>query len=172
MAADALLFSQPLSINGDGSGGFEAIGNYSAGGVGSTEFYIQPAGVDRLYIARLIIMIEDAGTFATDGYGAGGALTNGISFEIRQSNDDVVAALQNTIHSNIEWGALCYDVGYHDFGGGQANKFLLVRWTFERMGSPIILEDRQKLVMVLSDNFSGLVKHRFNIQGHFLNRSM
>lgn len=156
---------------GDGSGLIDAIGDYSSGALGLTEFAFAPAAGEVFKIARLIVTIEDAGTFDSAAYGNGITLTNGISIHKRTGVpngsstliQDLTAA--DPVHTNTEWGSYCYDVALHDFGAG--NPVLLVRWTFSKSGGDVELDGdaAEYLSIRCSDDMSALVGHEFQLQG-------
>ena len=66
----------------------------------------------------------------------------------------------------MDWAKFCYDVDHENFGLG--NEFLNVRWTFSKSGTYIQLngENNDKLEIVVNDDLSGLVNHRFLVQGY------
>jgi hypothetical protein len=50
-------------------------------------------------------------------------------------------------------------------GNGTGDNFMVVRWTFERSGFGLRLQDQQKFKLVLNDDFSVLTSHFFQVQG-------
>ena len=145
----------------------EAIGNYAAAPE-SFRFKCK-SGSQKLHRARIIVTIEDSGEFNTDLYGKDIVLTNGISLMVRDESDTLLMDYtdDDPVHTNVEWAEYCYDVQYHDFGTGSANKFLNVRWTFERSGKFLSLSSGDYLEVSLNDDFTGLVAHRFLVQGYY-----
>lgn len=159
------IIAQFADTDGDGGGTINAIGNYSGT---ADDFYIEAQAGERIGIARVIVQIEDSGAFDAGTYGNGVALTNGITVLVLDSENSTIIDLTGgePIKKNSDWGRLCYDVQVLDWGTG--NEFCLARWTFSRMsdqGDPLILSEGQKLVFRLNDDFSGLVGHRFFIEG-------
>lgn len=160
----ALIF-QHLTPNGDGTGGFNANGDYS-----STEeiFYIQPPS-DKVYcIQRMIGMIEDSNNMRAEYYGdMGVALTNGITVRV-SNNNGVILDMTNghPIKRNAEWGQFCYDVDLKSWGTG--NEFILIKWDLSLPEQSLFLTgaNGDKLELILNDDFSGLVSHHFVIEGH------
>ena len=158
--ANEMVF-QLMSTNGDGTGTTNAIGDYSAG----TDFYITPGSTQRYAIFRMLVFIEDTQALSADEYGNLAALANGVRVVLRDKNDaeiiDLTAGV--TIKNNAQWAQVCHDSKQSDYGSG--NNFVSVRWTFAKAGSPIFVQEHEKLVVELSDNFTGLVTHTFIVQG-------
>jgi hypothetical protein len=74
----------------------------------------------------------------------------------------------SNVKSVVGWAEHCYDITEHSFGSG--NNFVVVRWTFEHAGRPLILDsfNDEKLVVTINDDLSSLVHHEFQIQGHVI----
>ena len=164
MTASVLRISQYLDDNGDGTGSKNANGDYS---LGVENFFYKATGYTDIH--RVIVSIQDSGSFRANGYGAifgAGAPSNGILVKVIDSDDltELIDLTDNIgIKTNAQWGKLCYDVDVKAWGVG--DEFLLARWTFTRGGSPLFLKPGQSLRFVLNDDFSGLVDHAFLIQG-------
>ena len=155
---------QFLDTNGDGTGTKDASGNYSGGSI--TDFFIQPP-IDKVYdLDRIIIQIEDNGNMDAGSYGNGINLTTGITVQKQDSAGNVLIDLLDglNIFTNGEWARYNYDIASTDFGTG-AN-YVHIRWSFNKSGEGIILKNREKLVITLNDNFSGLNGHYFMAQGN------
>jgi hypothetical protein len=150
-----------LDTNGDGTGTKNAVGNYSST---PTVFYIQDT-TKTFYVNRMLIQLEDAGAFATNDYGAGTGLTNGISINIYDSTGAVLNDLTDgiPIKSNNDWARVCYDLKLENWATG--NGAIHARWTFANAGHPIILKQGDRLGLTLNDNFTGLVSQYFKVQG-------
>jgi hypothetical protein len=179
----AQYINQYLSLNGDGTGEIEMVGNYSsAEGI----FYFEvPAGY-HMHANRLIVYLRDTGAFDAAKYGNNVTLAAGIFLEIVNESDVVQTTLTpRPVRTNSEWGSFCYDIVNHSFGTG--DEFLLVRWTFghatapgieqEISGSgartegfpPLELPTGWKLRARLNDDLSGLNEHRICVQGIQIN---
>ena len=162
-------FARYLDTDGDGTGTYNAIGDYSSA---KEEFYIQPKTGQVLQLNRIMITIEDGGSIDSGGYGNNSSpLTNGIRAIVRQPDvDDIVLTAQVNVKRTADWNSLCYDGNVADFGSG--NSFYVSRWTFTKDGDPIILSENDKFIIELNDDFSGsgqaLVGHRFLIKGKIL----
>jgi len=154
-----------LDTNGDGTGTKQAIGDYS---VTPTDFYIQPASGEIYIIHRLIAIIRDTSGAAARDYGnITDGLTNGIL--VRTYRDGVMEndLTDNLpIRSNGEWARVCFDVELKTWSTG--DEILTVRWTFNNSGNPITLNGgkKEKLVLTLNDDLTGLIQHTFQIQGY------
>jgi len=161
--SSADILYQHLSTNGDGSGTFEAIGNYSGA---ATEFYIQPAAEEIFAIETVTISIQDAQKVSADKYGGMTALTNGISVQIHDSGGVVTDITSNAmIKTNGEWSSYFDSMKAHTFGTG--DELVVLYWKFADSGRSILLDGAkgEKLVFILNDDFTGLTLHRFFVQG-------
>lgn len=122
---------------------------------------------EKLSVARLIVLIEDAPNMSADEYGNLGApLTNGISIYKTDEEGTKVHEITDPdtpIVSNMTWSMYNYDVTSLAFGAG--NDAVKVRWTFLKAGFPIELFPEQSLVVDLADDFTGLARHYFQFQG-------
>ena len=158
-----IMISRYLDTNGDGTGTKNAIGNYAGG---ATPFYIAPAAGEVFRIGRMIGSYSDSSGVDTDKYGNNITLTNGIV--VRTNLNTVIIDLTDgvPILSNGGWAHQCHDLTAHQFGTG--NDHLTFRWTFTNAGQFIRLDGdtNDTLEVVLNDDFSGLVHHRFLVQGY------
>jgi len=142
----------------------DAVGNYGT----AEEFKITcKAGNQKLHLARMIVYIEDAGTFDMEKYGNAITLSNGIHISVKDSGGTEIADYDGGVNvfTNGGWGALCHDITNHTFGSG--NNSLTARWTFAKAGTPISLTSGQEFIITLEDNFTGLVGHTFMVQGYY-----
>lgn len=153
-----------LDTNGDGTGTKNAVGDYSS----ATEiFYIQPPAGVVYRVARMLVFVQDVGTFDSGSYGNGITLASGI--EIRVADDiETISDMTdgNPVKVNPHWARLCYDTAHSSYGSG--NESLAARWTFTKAGPYIRLDgdNNERLEVVLNDNFSGLVDQAFLVQGY------
>jgi hypothetical protein len=148
---------------GDGTGSKNANGNYATT---AETFYLEAGANEVVNIARMLVTVEDSTGMDATKYGNNITLTNGIS--VHCEGPDAVKMFDLTdpdvpIKTNAEWGMYCHDASLKTWGSG--NDLLLVRWTFERSGTPVQLHPGDKLIITLNDNFTGLVAHRFLLQG-------
>jgi hypothetical protein len=160
------LFSRYLDTVGDGSGTYNAIGDYGGGQV----FKLAPGADEVMSVARMIVSIRDSGAMSAEKYGFLNELSTGVTVGV-YDNDGLLFLLTDAdepITSNAMWGGYCYDVDLKTFGSG--DEFLLVRWTFARFGAPIVLQGAygQYLGVTLNDDMTGLVEQTFLGQGIYL----
>ena len=155
-----------LDTVGDGSGEKLATGDYS---VTPQEFKIAPEPGEIFSIGTMIISLCDdlihAGSY---GSMAKGPLDNGIRILLKRGTKVALDITENfPIKVVADWARLAFNAELKVWGSGQNNQFLIVRWTYERDGSPVTLSgDRnESLVLVLNDDFSHLTDHRFHIRG-------
>ena len=141
-------------------GSVSATGDYSGA---TTSFTIAPPGDDVWLIYRLLVHIQDSGTFDAEKYGNGITLTNGIEVKIYR---DGVERLDLTdgvpVLDNSHWARLCYD--FKVLSEGNGDEVGGVRWTFSE---PLGLDgsENDELRIELNDNFTGLTSHAFLAQG-------
>ena len=158
---DGELFVRFLDTNGDGTGLTNAIGDYS---LAAQDFYIQCPENTNLFISKLVIQVEDSGTFDSSSYGNGIELTNGIKiiFEDADSGElDLTADFP--IITNVDYAKYDKNLFLSTFGTG--NEYLNFTYDFFSLGRPIRLLPGEKWIIRLNDDFEALVSHTFNIQG-------
>lgn len=157
-----LLF-QLASSNGDGTGTTNMIGDYSSA---ATQITVTPASSDVYMITRMIVFVEDAGSFDSGAYANGITLTNGIDVLLKDGSGTITTLTPFPITTNAEWAAMCHDVTVHDFGTG--NTAMSVRWTFERAGKQLKLDgsEGQFLEISFNDDYTGVITHQFLLQGY------
>ena len=120
-------------------------------------------------IERLLFSIEDTSGFAPEEYGnTGAALANGYKFIVLNAASatavDLCDGVPITTNANI--GRTCYDVDVKNWGNTPTDELLVGRWTFARAGQALFLPKNYSLVAYLTDDFTGLVEHYFQIQGY------
>ena len=155
-----------LDTVGDGSGVDDLVGNYSASASAVTAAYLASAGGGGADIYRMLISIGDTAGIQSQDYGnITGGLGVGYSFEVVDGDGTQLLDLNDgfKIQTNAGISTLCYDVDLKSWGSG--NELLVARWTFSRAGSPLQLEPGYKIQTTLNDDFSGLLSHRFMVQG-------
>jgi len=153
-----------LDTNGDGSGVFNGIGDYSSS---PADFFIQPPVNAVWAIERMIVSIQ--GDCGRGGYGQEAALVNGIHIKTTNSAGDTLLDLDCAcaIKDEFQWGALCFDVSHKETNEG--NTWVFARWTFGKSGLPVVLRHQDRLVVTLNDDFEHLSAHRFQVQGAIAN---
>lgn len=148
------------------NGNVNANGNYADAGLGLTKFKIKAPPGYFLILNRMIVSVRDTGAIDSGFYGNGITLTNGINLYVKDDNleeDRIITGVP--IKTNPDWGIYCFDTDASGYGTGDNQ--LLVRWTFNRMGRPVILDGdvNEEAGLILNDNFSELVHHYFQVQG-------
>ena len=154
-----------LDTVGDGTGTTNAIGDYS---VTPASFKITGTS-GRVDIERVIVMLEDGGSFDSGAYGNGLALTNGIRVYLRDTDDNVINEYTSfPILTNGDWAGHCHDFNHFNWGSG--NEVASIRWTFSKSGQPVQInfDAGEYFEVYLNDDFSALVKQRFTIQGKYI----
>ena len=162
--ADAIY--QILSTNGDETG---TISQNVVGSVGTPIlFFIQPPVDEKYRLRRMNIHAIDGNWNNALQYGAlGGALTNGIRIYVR---DDSGIIKEYTAGKKItrthDW-ALLAGVDSVNIGAATADP-LMVRWTFNRGATDIILDgsNNERLVLAIEDDLSGLNDQLAMVQGY------
>lgn len=161
---------QLLSSNGDGTGTTQAIGDYSATPL-SLSF--KHAEKEVVHIHRMIVKVQDSGTFDAANYGNGITLTNGITVNHRDTNDTILETLTAyPVKTTGDWAAQCFDVNHFAFGTG--DEIIAVRWTFSKSGLPVKLKlhEGEYLEVYLNDDFTGLTDHVFKVDGYYIDEDL
>lgn len=119
-------------------------------------------------ITRMILTVQDSGSVTSDSYGAiAGGLPNGIEFEHKAANDQVTPIIEYPVQTNLDWDARMYDFGEATFSGGGNTRGLVGRWTFSRAGIGLWLDIGDSLILRINDDCTGLLAHRFIVQGNY-----
>jgi len=156
---------QPLSLSGDGTGGFsQAV----LGTLGTPiKFYIQPPETEKYILERMNIHAIDGNWNNALQYGAlGGALTNGIRIYVERDETIIREYTEFVkIKRTHDW-ALLAGVDSVNIGGAVADP-LLVRWTFGLGCSDIELDGSklERLVLLIQDDLTGLDDQIALVQG-------
>lgn len=159
---------QLLDTVGDGTGTKEATGDYST----TPESFKLKHASGMALVERVIVMIEDGGSFDSGLYGNGVELTNGIRVYLRDINDNILEEFTSfPVLTNGDWAGHCHDFNHFNWGSG--NEVASVRWTFSKAGQSLTInfDAGEYMEFYLNDDFSNLVKHRFTVQGKFLHKS-
>jgi len=154
------LVSKLISSDGNGGGVSDLVGNYSAG---STDFYITANPGKVLYLARVNINVQDGGSIDSNSYGNGVLLTNGV--KLIESIGGVENQLGIPIITNSDYSLLAgVDINPLTFGSGDS--YLAVRFTFSKLGRPLVITENDKFIIRLEDDFTALTGHKFMMQGY------
>ena len=156
----ANLFYQRLDTVGDGSGTSNIA--LSNGAVTPVTFKIVPEAGELVKIARIMIFVEDTGTFDSGDWGNAVTLTNGFNFKLKR--DGVTSDLLGfSIKTTGEMSSICHDLDHRSFGSG--NEFVSFRWTFTKAGTTVNLYNDDELQLVVNDDMTDLVKMYIHAQG-------
>ena len=157
------MIYQMVDTVGDGSG------TYDMNTTAASFFVVPPA--NKVYdLARINIYIADNGTFNENTYGGASALSNGIQVTVENAAGVVKLLTPDPIKRTFEWGLQSgVDVAWSDFAAN--NNVALVRWTFNKAGSPIHLDGSKGefLRFNVRDSLATLIRHKAQVQGiiHF-----
>lgn len=153
---------QLLSTNGDGSG---SVSMNVDGSSTSVKFYIQPPVTEKYILKRMNVEVIDGNFNNANLYGT---ITLGNGMDIYVENDSgVIKRYTNEfkIKRTHDW-ALLAGVDSVTIGAATSDP-LLVRWTFERGCSDIILDgsNTERLVVEVQDLMTGLDDQLIMVQG-------
>lgn len=142
---------------GDGSGNIHMNIN---GSITPVEFKITcpPKTIYRIH--RVIVQIQDSGTFDANSYGNKLELTNGVQILTHRPTrvvpySDITAQLP--IRTNAKWGAYSYDTTLLSYGTGDS--VLSIRYTVTKDGAHMQLGPGESLILRVNDDLTGLVDH-------------
>jgi len=153
---------QALSINGDGSGIIDAVGDFQSG---TTEFFIQPPADEVFHIRNFLLYLVDNSNLKQTKYGANLTLTNGI--DVKVSGDDTPPTVLNPfpIKVNTDWGIFVPDMTTIDFDGGGSKALVAKRDLSEDSVFTLQGAKSERFSICLSDNFTGLTHQFFIVSG-------
>jgi hypothetical protein len=155
---------QALSTNGDGTG---TISQNVDGSITPVLFYIQPPSNEKYRLRRMNVHAIDANWNNALQYGAlGAALANGIKIYVRDDSGIIKDYTRDmTIKRTHDW-ALLAGVDSVNIGAATADP-LLVRWTFARGASDIIIDgsNNERLIVEIPDDLTGLDEQLCEVQG-------
>lgn len=153
-----------LDSVGDGSGTKNAIGDYS---VLPLILQIAPPSGKIYRIRSMIFTLEDDAAMEVQNYGGLLApLTNGLLIRVQDATSTLLNLTDGlTIKSNGMFALQGAVPERLNFGAG--NNLLVARRNFMDCGMMINLNgtESQKLQVVLSDDFTGLISHYVTVQG-------
>lgn len=156
---------QLLSANGDGTGTTNANGDYSSTPL-SLKF--KQSEKEVVFVTRMIVYVQDTGSFDSGSYGNGIDLANGIRVYHKNAAGELLEELTAfAVKSSGDWAGQCHDLNHFNFGSG--DEFITVRWTFAKSGFPIKLKLHadEYIEVELNDDFRGLTKHYFKVDGFY-----
>lgn len=123
---------QLFSTNGDGTGIVEL--NQNA----AKDYFVRPGLLEKFVLRRMNTWEVDGSFTNAAGYGAGGALTNGIGITVEDGNGIIKNYTPVKIKTTYEWSLLAGVDNTAVFSGGDDAH--VVRWTFARGGGNITLD--------------------------------
>jgi len=158
-------FEHYLDTNGDGTGTFNAIGDYSAT---PTEFYYAPPAGITAVISKLIIHIADKGLFGFDGYGAiaAGQVVNGMTITVERLGVEVLSLTNGVpITDNASMSHLNVDYNKTTFANNEESSSVSLE--DHSFGGPLNMHGDlgDRLIVTLNDSFVGLIDHHFILYG-------
>lgn len=162
-----LIISRYADTVGDGTGTFQATGNYAGN---PTEFKLRAKATEHLSIERMIVSLRDGTINNNDVYAGAGVLTNGISVYVTDNDGTLLYYLTDPdepVKRLAEWAHYCYD--YNTWAGlaaGEDNA--AARWTFAKSGTPVELLPGWSVNVLCEDSLVALTEHKFLMQGHRL----
>jgi hypothetical protein len=143
--------------------GKNAIGNY----VSDTDFIFQAEARQKIAISRLLVCYADTYPFAANKYAKNITLTNGIKLyktQIKDGQTEEIDLLDGeTIKTNTDWNKFSCSATPLDYGLGVET--MVVKWGFCECGTILILNEQEKFIVRLKDDFTDLTKHTFCLQG-------
>lgn len=154
------IFSKKADTVGDGSG----TENMNVDGSStSVLFKIAPPAGEIWQVTRLILYVEDGGTFDSGFWGNNITLSTGLDVEVQ--SESFTGDIAEAIKTSGEMTALCFDITHQNFG--QGNEFCAWRWTFSKAGGNIRLigDDGDYIGIEVNDDIDGLVKQYATFQG-------
>jgi len=122
-------------------------------------------------VSQLRILVRDAviTSFSGSLYGTDIVLSNGIEVQVTDGDFSAKADLSNgdPILSNTDWQKFA-DPKFSTYSLGDRSTVFV--WNFAAAGAPLILNgaNEDRLVVLLEDNFTGLVDHTFTAQGYWI----
>lgn len=137
------------------------------GSVAPAEFKLAPPADEIWNVARMILFVQDSGSFDAELWGNGITMVNGIEFIVREKG--VPSVLRGEIvRTTGELASIMHDVNHHSFGIG--DEFITARLTFTKYGNPIILDGSfgDKISVFINDDLTGLTVQNATFQGYVL----
>lgn len=94
-------YAKPLyQLLRESGGSPDAVGNYSGA---AESFFFAPAAGELVALRRMLIFIEDGGSFDSGLYGNGLALTNGITINVKDAGGLLFTLTPEPIKTNGGW---------------------------------------------------------------------
>lgn len=146
-----------FDTNGDGTGEFEAIGDYRAEPV---DFFFQAAPGKVVPIGRIIFTMKSP-DMGKGGYGQSEPLVNGITMQHTDAEGNIITLFTSRvpIRDEADWAGLYFNF---DPKGKDAKAG---RFTVRESGMPTVLRNRERFAVTLNDDFRHLTAHHWLPQG-------
>jgi len=151
-------FTRFADTVGDGTGEKNIIG------LQTSPIRMECAENQSLQITRTLVYIEDNNPMRVERYGGlSDPLTNGIAMWHERDGDIVQEMLDPDvpIKTNGDWAAYAGDLRSINLGQ-PGNNALVAKWETDE---PLVIGPNEAIVIDLSDDFTGLLKHYFVFQG-------
>ena len=121
----------------------------------------------KLFISKIVIIIEDNALFRSNKYGGDITLKNGIKlFYTKDKMKKYIIGDDKPICVNSDWIFDGCKIEPIDFNFG--NKFLRITLDLNKTNNYIILSSFDKITFELNDDFHRLVNHSFMIEGFYI----
>lgn len=144
------------------NGSINANADYSSA---DDDFEFIPTSGSTYTINRLIVTIADIGISQFENYGEIAQLGSGVQVFYDSEGTTFNLTADLPILDNGHWASYCHDVIINALGGGST--YVTIRWDFEQAGTGILLAGSpDKFYVRCRDDLSGLLSHRFQIQGY------
>lgn len=141
--------------------------DYTGGGVGETQFFIQPPPGFIYHIVRTLLRIKANAVITSDDYSASGALANGIQFNIK--SDTIPGELIAPIPLRTIGDYASYSTEVKPLEN--PSKSWSIEFSHMRGDSGIFLRgnSNDRIVVTMSDDLSSLLTHTALAQGLIFN---
>lgn len=163
--SDDKMFNIHLDTIGNGSGDINAIGDYSS--IPQT-FSMQPPVGKVFVVTEFVIHVTDNSVFSSQNYGGLSKLTNGIIITVEDDKVGVIIQVTNNsiIKTNDDINRLAANFQIIPYGA--SDQSIVACFSSDSFGVPVSLDgsQNQRIVVLLNDDFSGLISHYFIAHGH------
>ena len=151
---------QLVSTNGDGTGTVDLKIN------AATDYFVRPGPLEKFVLRRMNLWEVDGSFTDAAGYGAGSALSVGISITVENGTEVIKNYTPVRIKTTYEWSLLAGIDNTAVFSGGDDAH--VVRWTFGRGGGNITLDGSKGEFLRVSygDAMDFMTFVRIQVQGY------
>lgn len=142
----------------------ESVGMNVNGSVTPALFRVTGGSSGPIEVVRINFTLLDA-TIRYDYFGGIAALTNGLTIKLHDEDDNVLLDFMDgqTIKANYHFGLLAGVDSAVSAGAGP--DYLPIRWTIEKAGGPVILEEGHYIEIAVNDDITGLTVFLAMLQG-------